>query len=122
MSAVEGFVEIKEEYIEGVTILRFKGRLDAISSPAAEKKVFEHINDGQHNILLDFQGVDYLSSAGMRMLLSTTKKLKTISGKLVVCSININVMDVLKMSGFDHVLELAQNQEEGLRKFQVSIS
>lgn len=122
MSAVEGFVEIKEEHVEGVTILRFKGRLDAISSPAAEKKVFEHINDGQHNILLDFQGVDYLSSAGMRMLLSTTKKLKTISGKLVVCSININVMDVLKMSGFDHVLELAQNQEEGLRKFQVSIS
>jgi len=122
MGTNEGVVNIQEEQKEEVTILRLSGRLDAISSPGAEKKVFEYINDGQHKIMLDFQGVDYLSSAGMRMLLSTTKKLKIISGKLVICSVNINVMDVLKMSGFDHVLDLAQGEDEGLRKFQISVS
>lgn len=117
MATLDGAVDVKEERKEDVLILHIKGRLDAVSSPSAEKKVFDFINNGQHKLLLDFAGVDYLSSAGMRMLLSTTKKLKTISGKLVVCSINTNVMDVLKMSGFDHVLELAKNEDEGLKKF-----
>lgn len=117
MGTIEGVLDINEEVKGDVLVLHIKGRLDAISSPSAEKKVFECINNGQEKLLLDFSGVVYLSSAGMRMLLSTTKKLKALSGKLVVCSINGNVMDVLKMSGFDHVLETASSQEEGLRKF-----
>lgn len=122
MGAIEGAVEIEEEQKEQITILRIKGRLDAISSPGAEKRVIESINNGEHQILLDFKDVDYLSSAGMRMLLSTTKRLKVLSGKLVICSVSINVMDVLKMSGFDHVLELAQSEDDALRKFQLSVN
>jgi len=114
---MEGVVDVTEEQNGDGTVLKITGRLDAISSPGTEKKVFECINNGQHQLLLDFSDVEYLSSAGMRMLLSTTKKLKTLNGKLVVCSVNMNVMDVLKMSGFDHVLELVQNREEALRKF-----
>lgn len=117
MPNTEGAVDLKEEKQGNVTVLRLKGRLDAITSPFAEKKVFECINNGQHLLLLDFSEVDYLSSAGMRMLLSTTKKLKTLSGKLVLCSVSVNVMDVLKMSGFDHVLEITANQQEALKKY-----
>lgn len=114
---MESVLDISEEVKSDVLVLKIKGRLDAVSSPMAEKRVFECINSGQYNILLDFSGIVYLSSAGMRMLLSTSKKLKGLSGKLVVCSINNNVMDVLKMSGFDHVLEITDNIEEALRKF-----
>ena len=117
MAIIEGTIDIKEEKRGDVVILRLKGRLDAISSPCTEKKVFDCINSGKNKLLLDFEGVEYLSSAGVRMLLSTTKKLKTTSGKLVVCCVATNVLDLLKMSGFDHVLELSKNQEEGLRKF-----
>lgn len=114
---MNGLVSIKEDAKGDILILRMSGRLDAISSPTAEKKVFDYINKGQHKLLVDFSGVDYLSSAGMRMLLSVSKKLKTLSGKLVLCSVTVNVMDVLKMSGFDHVLELVATEEDGLRKF-----
>jgi anti-anti-sigma factor len=117
MAAVEGVIELKEDKKGDVLVIKIKGRLDAISSPSAEKKVFECINNGQNKLLLDFSGVTYLSSAGMRMLLSTTKKLKTLSGKLIVCSISQNVMDVLKMSGFDHVLDISQSEGEALRRF-----
>lgn len=117
MSNLEGLVNVTEEAKGDVLILRMNGRLDAVSSPNAERKVFDYINNGQHKLLLDFAGIDYLSSAGMRMLLSVTKKLKTLSGKLVLCSVTTNVMDVLKMSGFDHVLELSQTEEDALRKF-----
>lgn len=117
MGIMEGTVEVKEEQRGDILILHIRGRLDAISSPSAEKRVFDSINNGQHKLLMDFSGVSYLSSAGMRMLLSTTKKLKALSGKLAICSINQNVMDVLKMSGFDHVLELFPNEEDALRQF-----
>jgi anti-sigma B factor antagonist/stage II sporulation protein AA (anti-sigma F factor antagonist) len=53
----------------------------------------------------------------MRMLLSSTKKLKGLQGRLLVSSITSNVMDVLKMSGFDHVLELFLTEDEALRQF-----
>lgn len=117
MATSQGVVHIEEMRKGDVLVLYVKGRLDALSSPSAEKRIFDCINSGHSKLLLDFADVEYLSSAGMRMLLSTTKKLKTLSGKLVVSSIATNVMDVLKMSGFDHVLELAKSEEEGLKKF-----
>jgi anti-sigma B factor antagonist/stage II sporulation protein AA (anti-sigma F factor antagonist) len=118
MKALEGYVDIKENKKGAVLILHISGRLDAVSSPAVEKKVFESIHAGQHLLLINFAEVSYLSSAGMRMLLATAKRLKTLSGKMVVCCVPSNVMDVLKMSGFDHVLDLAPTEEEALARFK----
>lgn len=117
MANIDGLVTIKEDAKGDVLVLRMSGRLDAVSSPTAERKVFDYINNDQCKLLFDFGGIDYLSSAGMRMLLSIAKKLKSLSGKLVLFGITSNVMDILKMSGFDHVLEIVQTEEDGLRKF-----
>jgi anti-anti-sigma factor len=117
MSTADSIVEIQKELKGEVLIFRIRGRLDAISTPLSEKAVFEEINQGRHRLILDFSQVDYISSAGMRMLLSATKKLKSLSGKVIVASVTSNVMDVLKMSGFDHVLDLAKNEDDALRKF-----
>lgn len=114
---MDGVIDVKEEKQGEVLILHITGRLDALSTPETEKKVFHFINQGENKLLLDFSGVDYISSAGMRMLLALTKKLKPLSGQLVLCSITTNVMDVFKMSGFDHVLELTHSQDEALRRF-----
>lgn len=117
MSNLEGIITIKEETKGDILVLRMNGRLDAVSSPTAEHTVFDFINIGHYKLVFNFSGVDYLSSAGMRMLLSVTKKLKTLPGKLVICSVTSNVMDVLKMSGFDHVLELSLTEEDAIRRF-----
>lgn len=110
-------VEIREEKDRDILVLNIKGRLDAITSAKAEKKVFEWINAGHQKLLMDFSQIEYLSSAGMRMLLSTSKKLKSSSGKLVLCFVAPDVMDVLKMSGFDDVIEIANSRKEGLTYF-----
>lgn len=115
MGATNSIPDLKEEQKGEILILRIRGRLDAVSSPAAEKRIFEAINGGQQKLLLDLGDVTYLSSAGMRMLLSTTKRLRTLSGKLAVCNMTSNVLDVLKMSGFDHVLALFKTEEEALK-------
>ena len=117
MGTTDNMADLKEDKKGDILVLRIRGRLDALSSPVTEKRVFELINEGQHKLLLDLGGVSYLSSAGMRMLLSTTKKLRNLSGRLIVCSMTPNVTDVLKMSGFDHVLELFKTEEEALRHF-----
>lgn len=118
---MEGEVRVKEEEIADVLVLRISGRLDAVSSPTMEKQLLGIVEGGRHKIMLDFSGVDYLSSAGMRMLLAVTKRLKSLSGAFVVCSVRDNVMDVLKMSGFDHVLDLAPGEEQAMAKFKTKI-
>ena len=109
-------VQVVEEQKNDVCIVRVSGRLDAISSPDVEKKILEMIDGGKQKMALDFAGVDYLSSAGMRMLLAAMKKMNALSGSFVVFAIQDSVMDVLKMSGFDHVIALASNEEEAINK------
>jgi len=117
MNPAEGNVEYTQEEVDDILIIKVNGRLDAITSPEMEKAVFDFISSGKHKLVLDFSGVDYLSSAGMRMLLSTTKKLKTLGGRLVVCNVAANVMDVLKMSGFDHVIDISVDAEDAVKSF-----
>lgn len=116
-SSMNGVIELRNDLKGDVLIIRFLGRLDAITTPELEKQVFLFIDRGQHKLLLDFSGVEYISSAGMRLLLSMSKKLKNVSGQMVLCSPTSNVMDVFRMSGFDHVLQISPNESDGLSKF-----
>jgi anti-sigma B factor antagonist/stage II sporulation protein AA (anti-sigma F factor antagonist) len=110
-------VQVQEKVNGDVLILALKGRLDAVSSGDLERQIFDYIEHGHRKVLFNLVGVDYLSSVGMRLLLRTTKKLRLLAGKLVVCEVNSNVMDILQMSGFDHVIDFSASESEALRKF-----
>lgn len=110
-------MQFSEEKQGDVVILRINGRIDAITSPQLEKKVHSIIDTGHHKVLFDFSNVEYLSSAGMRLLLSATKKLQTLKGKLVVCSVEQDVMDVIKMAGFNSILTITTNEDKALAEF-----
>ncbi len=97
-----------------VVVIRVKGRLDAASSPQLEKKITSIIEAGHFKLMLNMAEVDYLSSAGMRLMLSVSKKLKHLEGKVVACSLNDDVVEVIKMAGFQQVLEIYPSEEEGL--------
>lgn len=118
MKKLEEVMDIEQEQKNKVLVLKINGRLDAVSSPQAEKRIFDLISQGKLYLLLNFAEVTYLSSAGMRMLLSASKKLKALSGRLVICQVTTNVMDVLKMSGFEHVIEIVPTLQDGLKKFE----
>ncbi|MCH9627429.1 MAG: putative anti-sigma factor antagonist BtrV [Chlamydiales bacterium] len=105
-------MEAQVEEKGDVVIVRVEGRLDAASSPQLEKKINSIVDSGHFKLVLNFAGVEYLSSAGMRLMLSVSKKLKHLEGKVVACSLNDEVMDVIKMAGFHQVLELYPTEEE----------
>ncbi len=110
-------IELTEEYQGQVLIVKIIGRLDAVSTPQVDKKLTNIIDMGNQHILIDFSAVDYLSSAGMRLLLSATKRLKGQEGKFIICNVPEDVMEVLKMAGFDRILSIASTREEALLEF-----
>lgn len=105
-------MQFTEEDIGDISAIRVSGRIDAITAPQLEKRIHGLVDNGKRKILLDFFDVDYLSSAGMRLLLSTTKKLKSLGGKLVVCSVDEDVLEIIKMAGFHTILNIVSTEEK----------
>jgi anti-anti-sigma factor len=107
-------LKIESEKINDKIVVRIEGRIDATSSPILEKKINKIIDENNLYLVLDFSEVEYLSSAGMRLLLSATKKLKAKSGSLVIFAIIEEVMEIIKMAGFEHILSICNSEEEAL--------
>ena len=107
--------EVEEK--DNVVIFRLEGRLDAISAPQFETKLQEQVEAGKKRLLLDFGRVDYLSSAGMRLLLSMTRRLKNEEGQLALCSLNDDVMEIIKVAGFERILNIYPTESTALSSF-----
>lgn len=108
---------IQEVQKADVIILRAKGKLDCHISSALEKKAFEIIEAGHKKLLINLEEVSYINSSGLRMLLSIKKQMKSLPGRFIICSLRSEVLEIIKICGFDHVLEIAKSEEEGIRLF-----
>ena len=95
-------IEIKRKAEE--TIIELVGRLDTTTAPALDKKINEDIGETK-NLVLDIKGVEYISSAGLRVLLSAQKKLQKI-GSMKVINVCETVMEVFEMTGFADILTI----------------
>ena len=93
-------IEIKKNTEE--TIIEIVGRLDTITAPALDKTVNEDIGDTK-NLVLDVKGMEYISSAGLRVLLAAQKKMQKI-GSMKVTGVCEDVMEVFEMTGFADIL------------------
>ena len=93
-------IEIKKNAAE--TIIEIVGRLDTITAPALDKTINEDLGDTK-NLVLDVKGMEYISSAGLRVLLGAQKKMQKI-GSMKVVNVCEAVMDVFEMTGFADIL------------------
>ena len=93
-------IEIKKNQEE--TIIEIVGRLDTITAPALDKTINEDLGDAK-NLVLDVKGMEYISSAGLRVLLSAQKKMQKI-GSMKVTGVCAEVMEVFEMTGFADIL------------------
>ena len=93
-------MEIKKNAEE--TIIEIAGRLDTITAPALDKAINEDIGEAK-NLVLDVKGMEYISSAGLRVLLATQKKMQKI-GSMKVINVCEEVMEVFEMTGFADIL------------------
>ena len=93
-------IEIKKNTEE--TIIEVVGRLDTVTAPALDKAVNEDIGDTT-NLVIDVKGMEYISSAGLRVILSAQKKMQKI-GSMKVINVCEEVMEVFEMTGFADIL------------------
>lgn len=100
-----------------VRILSFQGNLDTNTSPEAESQINGLIDGGAQKLLVNFENLDYISSAGLRVLLATAKKLKGSGGDLKICCLNPTVQEVFDISGFVTILSVTSSEEEALSAF-----
>jgi len=96
------------------TVLRLNGRLDATTAPAFEQECQKRIVGGEIRLIVDFADVSYISSAGLRSILSTAKRLKQNQGTIAVCGLQGMVEEVFTVSGFSAYLPVFTSVDEAL--------
>ena len=109
-------MNIIEETKNDIVILKIEGRLDATTSSQIESKVAANTERGKNKLIFNLQNMDYLSSAGMRVLLAVTKKLKSLNGKFIVCCVNDDVLEIIKMAGFNQILHIVSSEDKALQE------
>ena len=84
------------------TVIELAGRLDTTTAPALDKTINEDIADTK-NLVLDIKDLEYISSAGLRVLLGAQKKMQKI-GSMKVTNVNETVMEIFELTGFSDIL------------------
>lgn len=107
-------MEIREKQTGGVYIIEVEGKLDSKTSSQMEKCLVSAIDNGNKEIILDFTALDFISSAGLRVLLIGVKKLKLVNGKIVLVSVKDYIKEILEISGFHTLFQVYPNLEEAL--------
>jgi len=109
-------VEIVTKKEGSSAVVSVTGRIDAITAPEFEKGLTALMAGGDYTLVLNFTHLEYISSAGLRSILSTAKQLKAKGGKMLFFGLQGPVKDVFKISGFGSIFTIFETEEEALRQ------
>ena len=107
-------IQINKSQDNDVAILAIEGHLDTKTAKEAEDAINEALNGGANKLCIDFIKLDYISSVGLRVLLSTMKRLKKSSGKFHLCGMNPTVKEVFVISGFSSIFSIFDARADAL--------
>ena len=109
-------MEIQTRREKGAIIVSVKGRIDALTAPEFEKNLSDWISKGESTFLLNFSELEYISSAGLRSILATSKKLKEKQGKILFTGLKGPVEEVFNISGFHSIFKIVDSEETALKE------
>lgn len=98
-------MDIKKKYNEKELTLYIEGRIDTITSQELEKEINDELGNF-NSLIIDFTDLEYISSAGLRVLIATQKKLKPENIPFVIKNVNDTVNEIFRMSGFNKILKI----------------
>ncbi|MGB3225265.1 MAG: STAS domain-containing protein [Desulforhopalus sp.] len=99
---------------ENTTIFALAGRLDSNSAPQFEQQLQDFLVSPSTHLLFDFNNLDYISSAGLRIVLNTAKAYKSGQYLFVACAMQEHVQEVFEISGFDSFITIHHSLDESL--------
>jgi len=101
--------------VETIDSVAMMERIDSDTAGVLEKTLNNLVATGSKEIVCDFSATTYISSAGLRVFLSITKKLARSQGRIVLCSLRPNVTDVLRIAGFDQIIQIYPTREAAIK-------
>ena len=110
-------MDITTSTTDTATIVQITGSLDTGTAPDAEEQLMGLIEAGSTKILVDFSTLDFISSAGLRVVLAASKKLRSAGGEIRLCSLNETVNEIFEVSGFSTILRVFPSSAEALEGF-----
>lgn len=111
-------MDLKENDVGGVTVLEVKGRLDSTSSPMLGEKLSAILGAAKARVLVDFSQLEYISSAGFRVLLIAAKRADQNTAKLVLCGVSGKVKQLFDLGGFLDLFSITATREDGIAAAQ----
>jgi anti-sigma B factor antagonist len=103
-------LELTEKKSADISILSLTGRLDAYSATEVEKKFDAVIESGCVKIVLNLEGLEYISSSGLRVFLSQLKKVRKQSGDIKLAGMKPNIKEVFDIAGFTQLFNICENE------------
>lgn len=110
-------MEIKISSAGEVKVVGLEGQFDSQNFSLAEMKIMDLIHQGVRKILLDFGKLEYINSAGLRILLMASKELKEVEGELRLCSPNKMVKEIFDYSGLEKIFNIFEDRGKALEGF-----
>lgn len=110
-------MEIKDKQVGGVTVITLAGSIDAMTAPKITEFIQSQIAKGNIKLIADMSGVDYTSSAGLRVLLGAIKETRAQSGDLRLTGVQPDVQKVLNLSGFTNILKLFDSLDAAVASY-----
>lgn len=110
-------MEIQDQQINSVTVLTLKGSIDAMTAPKITEFIKGKITKGNIKLVADFSGVDYTSSAGLRVLLGAIKDTRAQRGDLRLVGAQPDVLKVLNLSGFTNILKMFDDLDSAVASY-----
>jgi anti-sigma B factor antagonist len=96
-------MEVKFNKQDNTLTVVISGNIDTVTAPELDAKLQENLADVKE-LILDFAAVDYISSAGLRVILMANQQLEDVDGSMTIKNVNEDVRDVFEMTGFDSLL------------------
>jgi anti-anti-sigma factor len=105
-------MEVREEQVDGVTALAVMGRLDSHTAPEFGSRLEAIVAKPRNGLVVDFAGLEYLSSAGFRVLLVAAKRADHVGSRLVLCGLSANVRQLFDLGGFLDLFTVVASRDD----------
>ena len=107
-------MKIDHERKEGVLTTKVTGRIDGSNALDFEKTFKGIVDDTDRIVILDFEKLSYISSAGLRVILLIAKTLRKKEAKFALCSLSDSINEIFQISGFDQIISIYATREDAL--------
>ena len=110
-------MEIIEEAVGNVYIVQLLGRLDASCASELKNKVLSMIDENKHNVLIDLEGIDFIDSSGLGMLVTCLRSVTKAGGLFKITSLQKSPKSLFQTTRLDRVFDIYDDRNEAIKEF-----